>query len=424
MPATKNTLQRELQRGWHLYRGRAFHYGGWLIRFDARRSRNNAYLDILSVGRACPRRQPRRFWNTTGGRSNDALLVRFHACRPFEPLSTPVSGDGRQSIANPGARPVSDVPETGERLGADHSGRLHRGGPRTRGGSGVQRRQLRSEHQTGRVPPQRSPRALGLGEVWMRQVDWFVLRGGRYERLEPDDRGGVEGLVFPGLWLDTAALLRGDLAGMLHGIDEDLANGRARRLPDATRQCRDVILVNPQAVERLGLRPGQDLKIVDASNPKWSRVRLPTLSGQPVQMFLPGVLNRLRGVKTFKPTITRRRPRRSSCTSFGSWRTAWDGTRRSRAIWAALSRSIPSMEALRPGADGVIRKSAASSLWGVELMREHPHRRIAARCRPKQRDNRSASKIRERARPICLSIGIWHDPGWSRTADGDWSHEK
>jgi hypothetical protein len=54
-----------------------------------------------------------------------------------------------------------------------------------------------------------------------------------------------------------------------------------------------VILVNPQAVERLGLRPGQDLKIVDATNPKWSRVRLPTLAGQPVQMFLPGVLNRL-----------------------------------------------------------------------------------------------------------------------------------
>ena len=30
-----------------------------------------------------------------------------------------------------------------------------------------------------------------------------------------------------------------------------------------------------------------------------STIRLPTLAGQPVQMFLPGVLNRLRGVKTF-----------------------------------------------------------------------------------------------------------------------------
>jgi hypothetical protein len=55
------------------------------------------------------------------------------------------------------------------------------------------------------------------------QIDWFVLRGGRYAGLEPDDRGVVRSLVFPGLWLDTAALLRGDLAGTLQMLDEGLA---------------------------------------------------------------------------------------------------------------------------------------------------------------------------------------------------------
>ncbi len=62
--------------------------------------------------------------------------------------------------------------------------------------------------------------------VWRvldQQIDWFVLRGGRYERLEPDDRGVVRSQVFPGLWLDTAALLRGDLAGTLQVLDEGLA---------------------------------------------------------------------------------------------------------------------------------------------------------------------------------------------------------
>ncbi len=54
-------------------------------------------------------------------------------------------------------------------------------------------------------------------------VDWLVLRAGRYERLEPDDRGVVRSLFFPGLWLDTAALLRGDLAGTLRVLDEGLA---------------------------------------------------------------------------------------------------------------------------------------------------------------------------------------------------------
>jgi Uma2 family endonuclease len=54
-------------------------------------------------------------------------------------------------------------------------------------------------------------------------IDWFVLRSGRYEPQQPDDRGVVRSLFFPGLWLDTAALLRGDLAGTLQVLDEGLA---------------------------------------------------------------------------------------------------------------------------------------------------------------------------------------------------------
>lgn len=45
-------------------------------------------------------------------------------------------------------------------------------------------------------------------------VDWFALRGGRYERLEPDANGVLRSEVFPGLWLDVAALLRGDDAAI------------------------------------------------------------------------------------------------------------------------------------------------------------------------------------------------------------------
>ena len=62
--------------------------------------------------------------------------------------------------------------------------------------------------------------------VWRvldRQIDWFVLRGGRYDRLEPDDRGVVRSPFFPGLWLDTAALLRDDLAGTLQVLDDGLS---------------------------------------------------------------------------------------------------------------------------------------------------------------------------------------------------------
>jgi Uma2 family endonuclease len=54
--------------------------------------------------------------------------------------------------------------------------------------------------------------------VWRvvdREVDWFVLRGGQYERLQPGDDGILRSEVFPGLWLDPAALTGGDSGRVL-----------------------------------------------------------------------------------------------------------------------------------------------------------------------------------------------------------------
>ena len=54
--------------------------------------------------------------------------------------------------------------------------------------------------------------------VWRTQdkaIDWFVLRGGQYDRLLPAVDGVVRSEIFPGLWLDPVALLSGDLAGVL-----------------------------------------------------------------------------------------------------------------------------------------------------------------------------------------------------------------
>lgn len=53
--------------------------------------------------------------------------------------------------------------------------------------------------------------------VWRvddRAIDWFVLRGSCFERHASDD-GVVRSEAFPGLWLDPAALLRGDLQAVL-----------------------------------------------------------------------------------------------------------------------------------------------------------------------------------------------------------------
>jgi Uma2 family endonuclease len=55
-------------------------------------------------------------------------------------------------------------------------------------------------------------------------VDWFVLRDGQYERMPRDAQGLVRSEVFPGLWLDPAALLRGDLATVLAIVQQGLAS--------------------------------------------------------------------------------------------------------------------------------------------------------------------------------------------------------
>jgi Uma2 family endonuclease len=60
--------------------------------------------------------------------------------------------------------------------------------------------------------------------VWDRAVDWLALRSGRYERLPPDPSGICRSEVFPGLWLDAAALVAGDLARVLQVLQQGLAS--------------------------------------------------------------------------------------------------------------------------------------------------------------------------------------------------------
>jgi len=56
------------------------------------------------------------------------------------------------------------------------------------------------------------------------EVDWFVLEHGTYERIQPDGEGILSSLVFPGLWLDVSALLRGDLQALRAVVERGLAD--------------------------------------------------------------------------------------------------------------------------------------------------------------------------------------------------------
>jgi Uma2 family endonuclease len=60
--------------------------------------------------------------------------------------------------------------------------------------------------------------------VWDREIDWFVLRENGYERLELDTAGHYRSVVFPGLWLDPAALICGDMMQVDAVLQQGLAS--------------------------------------------------------------------------------------------------------------------------------------------------------------------------------------------------------
>ena len=55
------------------------------------------------------------------------------------------------------------------------------------------------------------------------EIDWFILRGGKFEPLPPGPDGIFRSEVFPGLWLDAAALIRGDVAAVLRAAQQGIA---------------------------------------------------------------------------------------------------------------------------------------------------------------------------------------------------------
>ncbi|MGO9597524.1 MAG: Uma2 family endonuclease [Isosphaeraceae bacterium] len=71
-------------------------------------------------------------------------------------------------------------------------------------------------------------RRCGVREylIWRvldRQIDWLVLRDGQFVPLEPHAQGHYRSVSFPGLWLEPAALLKGDISAVLELLRQGLA---------------------------------------------------------------------------------------------------------------------------------------------------------------------------------------------------------
>lgn len=60
--------------------------------------------------------------------------------------------------------------------------------------------------------------------VFDRVIDWFILRNGQYERLPLSPSGIYQSEVLPGLWLDPAALITGDMARVAQVVQQGIAS--------------------------------------------------------------------------------------------------------------------------------------------------------------------------------------------------------
>jgi Uma2 family endonuclease len=68
-------------------------------------------------------------------------------------------------------------------------------------------------------------------------IDWFILLGADYTRNPPDASAVYRSVCFPGLWLDTGAMVTGDMLAVLRALEQGTSS-----------------LDHAEFVKRLGLR--------------------------------------------------------------------------------------------------------------------------------------------------------------------------
>ena len=79
-------------------------------------------------------------------------------------------------------------------------------------------------HQKLKVYRRNGVQEYLVWRIYDGEFDWFRLKNGEYIKVEPNQEGIISSQVFPGLWLDKAALLAGNLAKLLEVLQQGLAS--------------------------------------------------------------------------------------------------------------------------------------------------------------------------------------------------------
>jgi Uma2 family endonuclease len=61
-------------------------------------------------------------------------------------------------------------------------------------------------------------------QVFDQKIDWFSLQDDDYVSLLPDEHGIIRSRIFPGLWLQVAAMIEGDMSQVLESVRSGLAS--------------------------------------------------------------------------------------------------------------------------------------------------------------------------------------------------------
>jgi Uma2 family endonuclease len=67
------------------------------------------------------------------------------------------------------------------------------------------------------------------------EIDWFILKRGKYQRLAKTKDGLYKSKVFPGLWLDPTAIIKGDMIKVLDIVKQGIASPEHRRFVEKLR---------------------------------------------------------------------------------------------------------------------------------------------------------------------------------------------
>lgn len=81
----------------------------------------------------------------------------------------------------------------------------------------------RDLHQKREIYEQSGVKEYVVWSVFENRIQWFVNRGGSFQEISPDEQHIFRSEIFPGLWLNAAAMLSGEMKTIRETVEKGAA---------------------------------------------------------------------------------------------------------------------------------------------------------------------------------------------------------